>query len=197
MGAILVEERVVIDRNRITAGGVTAGIDFGFRVAAELRGKDVAERIQLLLEYDPQPPFDTAEWTAPPEMLAEVRSSAGAKLDESRQACARAMSRLRVSEAGVSNGCASSRSNTSTSNVRAPPKRSLATSSSRGATASPMSFCPLAPSFVAAPKRSDARRSGFEASDRLSRGVRHVLHPCYAGAANVASVSLVSQAGGR
>ena len=57
-GAIPVAERVVRDRNRITGGGVTAGIDFGLTVAAELCGPDVARRIQLGLEYDPQPPFD-------------------------------------------------------------------------------------------------------------------------------------------
>ncbi len=40
-------------------GGVTAGIDFGLTVAAELAGEEVAKSIQLVLEYDPQPPFDT------------------------------------------------------------------------------------------------------------------------------------------
>ena len=57
-GAIPVAERVVRDRNRITGGGVTAGIDFGLTVAGELCGPDVARTIQLGLEYDPQPPFD-------------------------------------------------------------------------------------------------------------------------------------------
>src|SRR5437588_324690 len=56
-GAIPVKERVVIDRNRITGGGVTAGIDFGLVVARDLFGAAVAEEIQLLLEYDPKPPF--------------------------------------------------------------------------------------------------------------------------------------------
>ncbi|MGL6044069.1 MAG: DJ-1/PfpI family protein, partial [Sandaracinobacteroides sp.] len=54
-GATYVPERTVIDRDRITAGGVTSGIDFAFRVIAELHGTDVAESIQLALEYDPQP----------------------------------------------------------------------------------------------------------------------------------------------
>ena len=57
LGAELVVNRVVHDRNRITAGGVTAGIDFGLRVAAELRGEDYARFLTLALEYDPQPPF--------------------------------------------------------------------------------------------------------------------------------------------
>jgi len=58
MGATLRKERVVEDRNRITAGGVTAGIDFGLTLAARLNDEETAKRIQLLLEYDPKPPFD-------------------------------------------------------------------------------------------------------------------------------------------
>lgn len=58
-GAELVVNRVVQDRNRITAGGITAGIDFGLRVAAELRGENYARFLTLALEYDPQPPFGT------------------------------------------------------------------------------------------------------------------------------------------
>lgn len=58
-GATSVAKRVVVDRNRITGGGVTAGIDFGLMVAAELAGEEVAKSIQLVLEYDPQPPFDS------------------------------------------------------------------------------------------------------------------------------------------
>ncbi len=50
-------ERVVVDRNRFTGGGVTAGIDFGLTLLAELRGEGVARVTQLLMEYDPQPPF--------------------------------------------------------------------------------------------------------------------------------------------
>ncbi|HUJ58183.1 MAG TPA: DJ-1/PfpI family protein [Kofleriaceae bacterium] len=56
-GAEPVHERVVTDRNRITAGGVTAGIDFGLVLAAAIAGREVAESIQLGLEYDPAPPF--------------------------------------------------------------------------------------------------------------------------------------------
>jgi cyclohexyl-isocyanide hydratase len=57
-GAVPVAERIVRDRNRISGGGVTAGIDFGLALAAELAGADAARMIQLALEYDPQPPFD-------------------------------------------------------------------------------------------------------------------------------------------
>jgi cyclohexyl-isocyanide hydratase len=51
-------ERVVIDRNRITGGGVTAGIDFGLTIASILCGEEIAKITQLLLEYNPAPPFD-------------------------------------------------------------------------------------------------------------------------------------------
>jgi cyclohexyl-isocyanide hydratase len=53
----VIEERVVIDRNRITGGGVTAGIDFGLSVASKLFGEKIAKEIQLMMEYDPEPPF--------------------------------------------------------------------------------------------------------------------------------------------
>ncbi len=57
LGAIYEPGRVVVDRDRITGGGVTAGIDFALRVAAELAGEQVAKAIQLGLEYNPAPPF--------------------------------------------------------------------------------------------------------------------------------------------
>lgn len=53
-----VKERVVIDGNRVSGGGVTAGIDFGLTLLNELRGEEVAKLNQLLMEYDPKPPFD-------------------------------------------------------------------------------------------------------------------------------------------
>jgi cyclohexyl-isocyanide hydratase len=58
-GAIPVKERVVIDRNRATGGGVTAGIDFGLALTAAIRGEAHARLVQLSLEYDPAPPFDS------------------------------------------------------------------------------------------------------------------------------------------
>lgn len=58
-GAIPVKDRVVFDRNRVTGGGVTAGIDFGLALAAALHGDDLARFIQLSVEYDPSPPFDS------------------------------------------------------------------------------------------------------------------------------------------
>jgi cyclohexyl-isocyanide hydratase len=74
VGAIPVHERVVVDRNRITAGGVTAGIDFALRVMAEIAGADRAERAQLMLEYDPAPPFRCGHPSvAPPSLVEQAR----------------------------------------------------------------------------------------------------------------------------
>lgn len=58
-GAIPVRERVVFDRNRVTGGGVTAGIDFGLALVGRIAGEDHARFVQLSLEYDPAPPFDS------------------------------------------------------------------------------------------------------------------------------------------
>jgi cyclohexyl-isocyanide hydratase len=58
-GVEVASDRVVVDRNRITGGGVTAGIDFGLQVVAELFGASTAKTIQLLLEYNPAPPFNS------------------------------------------------------------------------------------------------------------------------------------------
>jgi len=57
-GAEPLAARVVRDRNRLSGGGVTAGIDFGLTLAAELGGEELAKSLQLMFEYDPQPPFD-------------------------------------------------------------------------------------------------------------------------------------------
>jgi cyclohexyl-isocyanide hydratase len=92
-GAIPTAERVVRDGNLITAGGVTAGIDFGLTVVAELAGREAAETIQLHLEYAPAPPFDagTPE-TAPASIVAAVRERlAGSR--EAREAIIAAVAR--------------------------------------------------------------------------------------------------------
>jgi len=57
-GAEPVFERVVFDRNRVTGGGVTAGIDFALALTAAIEGEEYARAVQLGLEYDPHPPFD-------------------------------------------------------------------------------------------------------------------------------------------
>lgn len=69
--AIPVRERIVEDRNRFTGGGVTSGIDFALALAARIRNEDFARFIQLSIEYDPNPPFDSGTPDkAPPEILA-------------------------------------------------------------------------------------------------------------------------------
>lgn len=74
-GAIPVADRVVVDRNRISGGGVTAGIDFGLTLAAELAGEDKAKEIQLFVEYNPAPPFDAGSpESAGPEITARVQA---------------------------------------------------------------------------------------------------------------------------
>lgn len=73
-GAIPVNERVCIDRNRVTGAGVTAGIDFALTLVSMLVDRETAEGIQLRTEYDPAPPFNSGSPdTASPEVLARAR----------------------------------------------------------------------------------------------------------------------------
>ena len=72
-GAIPTDARVVHDRNRITGAGVTAGLDLGLTMLAELRDRTYAECCQLMNEYDPHPPFNAGSIkTAPPEVKAPM-----------------------------------------------------------------------------------------------------------------------------
>lgn len=73
-GALYEKARVVRDGDIITAGGVTSGIDFALTVVAEIAGQDLAESIQLSLEYDPRPPFDSGHPDiADPKLVARLR----------------------------------------------------------------------------------------------------------------------------
>lgn len=73
------EERVCIDRNRISGGGITAGIDFGLATAAHWFGEDTGRLFELVLEYAPQPPFGTGRpELADPATLAAARSMSDA-----------------------------------------------------------------------------------------------------------------------
>ena len=87
LGAILARgERIVVDRNRITGGGVTAGIDFALVLASKLRGETAAKQIQLLIEYDPAPPFSAGSpRTAPPELVRAVTEQRVATQEERRR----------------------------------------------------------------------------------------------------------------
>jgi cyclohexyl-isocyanide hydratase len=93
LGAIPVSEHVVVDGNVITGAGVTSGIDFALRLAAILDGEQVAREIQLQIEYDPDPPFDSGSpRSAAPETVAAVKARL-AKLSEERRALAERVGR--------------------------------------------------------------------------------------------------------
>ena len=95
-GAQPVDKRVVIDRNRITGGGVTAGIDFGLAAAAEVVGAAAAQEIQLMIEYDPAPPFTAGSpRTAPADLLQNVVRARRGVQDERRAIAERAAARFR------------------------------------------------------------------------------------------------------
>ncbi len=95
LGAVPVRERVVHDGNRITGAGVTSGIDFALYCVAEVFGAAEARRIQLALEYDPAPPFDSGSpASADPALVAEARKRMAAFLAERRAATERAAERL-------------------------------------------------------------------------------------------------------
>jgi len=75
-GAQQALERVVFDGKVVTGAGVTAGIDLALRLAARIAGDEVAQTIQLSMEYDPQPPFDAGSPTRAPEsIVARLRSA--------------------------------------------------------------------------------------------------------------------------
>ncbi|WP_428156321.1 DJ-1/PfpI family protein [Brevundimonas sp.] len=82
-GANPVEKRVVKDRNRMTGGGVTAGLDFGLTLVAELAGEQAAKIQQLAMQYDPEPPFDVGvPAKAGPELTqAAIAWMAGGGID--------------------------------------------------------------------------------------------------------------------
>lgn len=72
-GATYSAERVTEDGKYLTSAGVSAGIDLGLRLCAEIAGREMAEAVQLSMEYDPQPPFDAGDFRkATPERVAMV-----------------------------------------------------------------------------------------------------------------------------
>ena len=94
-GAEPVAERVVVDRNRVTGGGVTAGIDFALRLTALIRGQAHAELVQLSLEYDPAPPFDAGSPERASVAVMEAYDRRMAKVAPDREDHLRALARRR------------------------------------------------------------------------------------------------------
>ncbi len=84
VGAIPTDERVVIDRDRITGGGVTAGIDIALALAERLAGRELAANIALQLEYDPRPAYPGHPRTADPELVAATRARLAKRHEERR-----------------------------------------------------------------------------------------------------------------
>src|SRR6516164_1264949 len=83
VGATHEKARIVRDRNLFSAGGVTAGVDFGLAVVAEIAGETVARSIQLGIEYDPAPPFDSGH---PDRASTAVKSALSDRYDKARSA---------------------------------------------------------------------------------------------------------------
>jgi cyclohexyl-isocyanide hydratase len=95
LGAIPSRHRVVVDRNRITGGGVTAGMDFALSLVAKLRSPAYAKTVQLYLEYDPDPPFNAGSPEKAPRLAREFLTDMYAEMVRAAHATAkRAMSRL-------------------------------------------------------------------------------------------------------
>jgi cyclohexyl-isocyanide hydratase len=99
-GAIPDDRRVVIDRNRASGGGVTAGIDFGLRMAAQWGGEPAGRLIELVMEYAPEPPFGTGRpETADAATLATARQIVAPMMPE--ELLDRAARRLRRQRAAA------------------------------------------------------------------------------------------------
>jgi cyclohexyl-isocyanide hydratase len=97
VGASHEKARIVKDGNIITAGGVTSGIDFALSIAAEIAGEAVAQSIQLSIEYDPAPPFDTGH---PDRAPSSIRAMLAARYERSRQAYRGSLARAFASPGG-------------------------------------------------------------------------------------------------
>lgn len=97
LGAIPVNEKVVVDGNIVTGAGVTSGIDFALRLAAILEGEEVARQIQLQIEYDPEPPFKSGSvQTASAETVAAVRARLTSLNQQRREVARRVGTKLGV-----------------------------------------------------------------------------------------------------
>ena len=98
LGATPVNDRVVVDRNRMTGGGVTAGLDFGLVLAEKLRGREMAERVQLTIEYAPKPPFHSGTPDeADPALVRKIKAGRVGMDAAARTAAVAAAARLKLS----------------------------------------------------------------------------------------------------
>jgi cyclohexyl-isocyanide hydratase len=94
-GATPAKTRVCVDRNRVTGGGVTAGIDFALTLVSIMVDQKTAEAIQLRLEYNPAPPFNAGSPdTAPPELVALFKEKIAPARQRRSEAIERAAARL-------------------------------------------------------------------------------------------------------
>ena len=84
-GATHVDQRVVVDRGRVTCGGVTSGIDGALALVALLRGEQAAQEIQLYMEYSPVPPFDSGSPGKAPAAVLQAVSGRAEKMFLARQ----------------------------------------------------------------------------------------------------------------
>ena len=90
LGAEPAPGRIVEDRNRITAGGMTAGIDFGLYLVGKLRGEEYGRALELILEYDPHPPFHSGTPAEATPSILDFATRMYAPLLKSAQASAEA-----------------------------------------------------------------------------------------------------------
>lgn len=96
-GAMPTKTRVCVDRNRITGGGITAGIDFALTLVSMLADRQLAEAIQLRLGYNPAPPFNAGSPdTAPPQVLALLLDRIARSKEPREAAVNRAAARLQA-----------------------------------------------------------------------------------------------------
>ncbi|MBD1925434.1 DJ-1/PfpI family protein [Trichocoleus sp. FACHB-90] len=99
LGVEVGTQRVVIDRNRITGGGATAGIDFGLVLAGLLCGEETAKMIELLLEYNPAPPFNVGSpEKAGAALVNQVKTFGGQLIEASFAGTKQAAERLGINQ---------------------------------------------------------------------------------------------------
>ncbi len=95
-GAIVSDDRMTVDGNIYTSGGVTSGIDMALRIAAVIAGDEFAQQLQLQIEYDPEPPFKAGTpFVAPPAIVEQALVATKARRDIREAAVAKAAAAFR------------------------------------------------------------------------------------------------------